>query len=117
MVYGVIPMQDEIMPEQAPDMTAIAWQDTMEQIIDESTSSFAKKCIELGVPEPSSVGFELLGTGEDIIGEAELAWEPMKIAYLTPEQLDSEEAFITNGWQVLKTDDAKATLESALIQS
>jgi DEAD/DEAH box helicase domain-containing protein len=46
MVYGVIPMQDETTPEQAPDITVIAWQDTMEQIIDEFTSSFAKKCID-----------------------------------------------------------------------
>jgi DEAD/DEAH box helicase domain-containing protein len=105
MVYGVMPIQNDTTPEQSPDKAVNAWKDTMEQIIDDSTSSFAKKCIELGIPEPSSVGFELLGVREDIIGEAELAWESMKIVYLTPEQLDSEEAFITNGWQVLKVDE------------
>ena len=105
MVYGALPMQDDTAPVQATDVLAHAWQETMEQIIDETTSGFAKKCIELGIPEPSSVGFELLGDNEDIIGEAELAWESMNIAYLTPEQLGSEEAFVTNGWRVLKTDD------------
>jgi hypothetical protein len=98
-------MHDDITSERLPDSSVDAWQDTMEQIIDESTSCFAKNCIELGIPEPSSVGFELLGAGEDIIGEAELAWESAKIAYLTPEQLDSEEAFIANGWQTIKSAD------------
>jgi len=105
MVYGILPMQEDVSSELSPDRLANIWQETMEQIIDDYTSSFAKKCIELGIPEPSSVGFELLGAGEDIIGEAELAWESAKIAYLTPEQLDSEEAFIANGWQTIKTDD------------
>jgi DEAD/DEAH box helicase domain-containing protein len=101
MVYGVLSGMGDIVQEQP----AGVWLDTLEQIIDESTMAFAKICIGLGIPEPSSVGFEMPDDNGDIIGEAELAWEHMKIAYLRPEQTEGEGAFITNGWKVIKTGD------------
>jgi len=104
-VYGILPATGDITSEQSPDRADNIWQDTLEQIIDESTLAFAKKCIGLDIPEPSSVGYELLGDNENIIGEAELAWESVKIAFLTPEQTESEESFVASGWKVIKADD------------
>jgi DEAD/DEAH box helicase domain-containing protein len=90
----------------------------LEQIIDDSTLSFAKKCIELNIPQPTSVGYELVNENEEVIGEAELAWVSQKIALLTPEQDESVDAFAKNGWTVVRTEDEEiATLKSALIRS
>jgi len=107
MVYGILPTLDESPQAQTFDDTAAAWQETLEQIIDDETLSFAKRCIALGLPEPSAVGYELVGAGDDIIGEAELAWESRKIALLTQEQLDSEVAFVCEGWKIISSDEAQ----------
>jgi hypothetical protein len=32
-----------------------------------------------------------------VVGEAELVWEPQKISLLTPEQMNSKEAFVSEG--------------------
>jgi hypothetical protein len=106
MVYGVLPSADELPQAQPFDDTAAAWQETLEQIIDDETLSFAKRCIALGLPEPSAVGYELVGAGDDVIGEAELAWESRKIAFFTQEQLDSEVAFVGEGWKIISSDEA-----------
>jgi len=103
MVYRALPVKDDA--EQPLDQSAYVWQGTMKQELDETTLTFAKKCIELGIPEPSSVGYELVGDNGSIIAESELAWETKRIAFITSEQAASEGIFLANGWVVIKADD------------
>ena len=105
MVYSVLPAEMDLPQARKHEQTADAWKDTLEQILDESTLSFANKCIEIGIPEPSSVGYELVGKNEEVIGEAELAWVSLKIALLTHEQVECEDAFVSDGWRILKAED------------
>ena len=103
-VYASLPVHWE-MDAQMPDHPTTAWQGTMEQITDDSVIAFCQKCIALDIPEPSSVGYELAGQSDEVIGEAELVWASFKIALLTPEQGESEGVFVSHGWRVIKTDD------------
>jgi DEAD/DEAH box helicase domain-containing protein len=48
------------------------------------------------------VGYELSGDDGEVVGEADLAWESLKVAYLSPEQAESEGAFIGKGWKTIK---------------
>ena len=105
MVYNVLPAEDDAMAEQPLDHSAAEWLEIIEQVFDKSAIAFAKKCIALDIPKPSAVGYELVGINEEVIGEAEFAWFLLKIAFLTPEQIESEEAFINGGWKVIKVDD------------
>jgi len=107
MVYGILPSEDDTPPVQPLDPSSVAWQGTLEQIIDDATLYFANKCIELQIPAPTAVGFELIGENDDVIAEAELAWESIKVAYLTPDQLGSKDAFISDGWKVVLSDDSE----------
>jgi DEAD/DEAH box helicase domain-containing protein len=105
IVYNALPTQYDIPSEKSPAHSATAWLETLEQIIDDSILAFAKKCIELDIPQPSSVGYELVGDNGEIIGEAELAWVSLKIVLLTSEQGEGEDTFISEGWRVIKVND------------
>ena len=105
MVYNALPAELDLFAARQSEQAPAVWHDTLEQIIEDSILTFAKKCMDLNIPEPSSVGFELVGDNEEIIGEAEFAWVSLKIVLLTPEQVEGEDAFINNGWKVIKVDD------------
>ncbi len=62
-----------------------------------------------GLPPPE-VGFELQGPGGEVVAEAELAWEAMRIAVLLGGTASS--AFAEAGWRVFSADDVN--LESQL---
>ena len=81
------------------------WKDISEQIFDGGVLAFAERCIELGIPAPSSAGFELAGDDGAIVAEAELAWAERKIAFLTDEQNASNDAFINEGWKIITAED------------
>lgn len=49
------------------------------------------------VPE---AGYELSGTDGEIVGSAELAWEGLKMAFLTEEEQKFEQVFLRLKWQV-----------------
>jgi DEAD/DEAH box helicase domain-containing protein len=76
------------------------WADTLEYIND-SAKAMADKMIAIGVPVPSSVGFELEDNMGAVIAEAEMAWEERKIAYLLPEQEEYRTVFENQGWAVI----------------
>ncbi|MDR2712687.1 MAG: DUF1998 domain-containing protein [Clostridiales bacterium] len=105
LVYSKLPQKMELFTKEQPACVSAIWQEILEQLIDDATLAFAKKCIELDIPEPSSVGYELVDDNEEVIGQAELAWESLKIVMLTPEQVEDENAFIINGWNVIKDND------------
>jgi DEAD/DEAH box helicase domain-containing protein len=88
---------------QSLEQTDTAWQDTISQIIDDSSLAFAEKCINLAIPEPSSVGYELVNENGEVVGEAEFAWEARRIAFLAPKQ--PENAFIEKGWKIIGLED------------
>jgi DEAD/DEAH box helicase domain-containing protein len=105
MVYSSIPSQ--IPPPSAGETAGTPgdWSNTMTQLIDDAVKSFVSKCVSLGIPEPTVVGYELTDSASAIVGEAELVWEHLRIALLTPEQSDGKDAFLAQGWNVLTLDD------------
>jgi DEAD/DEAH box helicase domain-containing protein len=109
-VYAALPT--EVLREDVPltrevDGAAVpvSWREVLAQNDDESILAFAEKCIALGAPAPSSVGFELVGGDGRVVGEAELAWEGTKTALLMPWQDESEAAFLAAGWRVVRVND------------
>ncbi|MDR2752113.1 MAG: hypothetical protein LBC41_15770, partial [Clostridiales bacterium] len=113
MAYSAIPAA-----LAAPETQSSLWQDTFKQLLDDVTKAFATRCIEAGIPEPSSVGYELADNTGTVVAEAEMVWESMKIAFLTPDQEGEKETFESKGWTVLLADDtinrATFALEEAL---
>jgi len=105
MVYAALLNIETAQDNQPTASPANEWTEILEQIIYDDTLAFVMKCIELGAPQPSVVGFELIGENEDVIAEAELAWETNKIAMLTTAQAENENAFINHGWTVIWVDD------------
>lgn len=101
------------------EMTAVAllesedpekekWNEYMEQeyFIDDLTKACVSEMISKGIPAPSIVGEEIIDKQSGkIIAMAEMAWENMKIVWLSPEQEEYTEAFVTNGWKVLLSRD------------
>ena len=114
MVYSALPIEVGTPSEQI-SLSSAAWNETLEQLIDDTTMAFARSCMALDIPEPSSVGYELTHENGEVIGEAELAWDSQKIVFLAPGQHESEGVFISNGWIILKHGDEtpKSLWESA----
>ena len=56
-----------------------------------------------GWPVPEA-GFELEADTGEIIGEAELAWEGLKIALLEPNQKPFKGAFLESGWRIFEIE-------------
>ena len=103
-VYHALPITlnlDVPVPPIGTDDTA--WAEALEQTLDATAKAMAEKMIELGIPAPSIVGFELTDESGEVIAEAEMAWEAQKIAFLLPEQSEST-AFEAHGWLVLTAD-------------
>ncbi len=105
MVYNAITITESPIYVDDTKVSFGAWSATLEQFIDDSVKEYALKCISLGIPEPTIVGYELVNDANTVTGEAEMVWEPQKIALLTPEQMDSKEAFVSGGWMVLTLED------------
>jgi len=106
-VYHAIPLVeaggDYISGVSSDDVVDAAWVDVKSQLFDEDAKSVAERLISINVPAPSVVGFELTDSIGAVVGEAEMVWEDKKIAFLLPEQTESE-AFVSNGWKVIWVD-------------
>jgi DEAD/DEAH box helicase domain-containing protein len=110
LVYSRVPTQVPSAPETQPEGDAATWpQEILAQIFDDTAKAFAAKCAGSAIPAPDYIGYELVGADEAVIGEAEMAWENKKIAFLLEEQLDSKEAFAAEGWQTITIDDEMQT--------
>jgi DEAD/DEAH box helicase domain-containing protein len=80
----------------------------LELVLPGEALNFAMKCSESGVPAPDSVGYELSDRSGAVIGEAELVWENLKIAFLHGGQLQYREKFASLGFRVLTPVDDPA---------
>jgi DEAD/DEAH box helicase domain-containing protein len=108
MVYSLIPAatQQSVAAETGTTISRGGWgKDILEQVFDESVRTFASRCVELDVVQPDFAGYELVSDSGSVIGEAELAWERFKVALLTPEQEESKDSFISEGWTVISPED------------
>lgn len=109
-IYDELPVQMEEAPgpETAESTVCDDWIENLEYI-DQAAKSMADKLIALGVPAPSSVGYELEDDSGAGVAEAEMAWEEQKITYLTPMQEEYRSIFEAKGWTVI-TDNVEPTI-------
>jgi hypothetical protein len=106
LVYNRVPLQVPAESETSPESDMATWPaDILVQIFDDKAKAFASKCAEDAIPAPDSIGYELLGADDAVIGEAEMAWETKKIAFLLDGQSGSKEAFENAGWRTILLDD------------
>ncbi len=85
-------------------MESTEW-DKILGFVDETVVEFIHKLASESVPLPE-VGYELVGANGAGIGEAELAWEAVKVALLLEYQLEeSRENFAKSGWDIVTLDD------------
>ena len=82
-----------------------AWSEAISQLFDITAKDMAGKLISLGVPAPSSIGYELVDDSGTVVAEAEMAWEDLKIAYQLSGQVGTND-FVLRGWTIIsdKTD-------------
>lgn len=73
--------------------------------IDDVTKVCVNEMMNHGVPAPSIVGEEIMDDRGAVIAMAEMAWEELKIVWLSPEQEEYKEDFIAKGWKVLISSD------------
>ncbi len=108
-VYDAIPLSqgaaDAGSATAAPAPTDEEWNENLQYISDEAKGTVAK-LISIGVPSPSTVGYELENDAGASIAEAEMAWEDVKVVYLTKDQMDYKQKFEQAGWSVI-TDETE----------
>ena len=79
--------------------------DKVVKLADEDLSDFIYRLASESVPIPE-VGYELMSSTGVGIGEAELAWEKIKIAFMLDYQLeDGRIGFESKGWSILTIND------------
>lgn len=76
------------------------WQSVLEQLFEPEAKLAARTMQQRGLPAPSTVGYELADTTGRVLGEAEMAWETEKNAWLLPAQVENRVPFETAGWTV-----------------
>jgi DEAD/DEAH box helicase domain-containing protein len=105
-VYSRVPLTPQTPQEAPAPGGAVGWPpETLEQIFDAFARAFAIRCAGIGIPAPDIIGYELIGESGQVIGEAEMAWERFKVAFLLDEQSESREAFQAVGWVTVFIDD------------
>jgi DEAD/DEAH box helicase domain-containing protein len=105
-VYNRVPLMVPAAAEATLADEDATWPtETLVQLMDDTAKAFAAKCAELAIAAPDTVGYELEDENGAVVGEAEMAWERYKVAFLLEEQAESKEAFIAAGWKVLAADD------------
>ena len=87
------------MEAQAPQADDSAWSE-IKELTGEEFHGLLAKLEEHNWPIPEA-GYELEGTGGEIVGSAELAWEELKLAFLTEDELVYKQGFTDTGWKVL----------------
>lgn len=83
---------------------AALWETVIDQAM-ESVASGLKALMDLGIPPPDEVGFELEKDG-GVIAEAEIAWSRLKIVLLMPSHAESTLVWEANDWEVLVAEGA-----------
>jgi len=107
LIYDALPvLQDELISSSYLISVDESWIETMKQIFDETASKCAERLMSIGVPVPSTVGYELSDSSGLVIAECELAWEKKKIALLLKNQICFVDKFKNNGWTVITPDDS-----------
>jgi len=84
-----------------------AWTEIYE-CTDDQIHPLLRQLIEANWPPPVIPPFELTNEGEETIGEAELGWADVKVAFLTKEQLQKQDVFTEAGWQALSLEEVIA---------
>jgi DEAD/DEAH box helicase domain-containing protein len=106
VIYNKVPLIVPVAAEVANAENVAAWPtEILVQLLDEQAKLFAEKCAELAIVAPDTIGYELEDNSGTVVGEAEMAWEGLKIAFLLEEQTESKDAFITAGWKVITADE------------
>ena len=82
------------------------WNDVYEMIYDDQAKQIAHQMKDIGIPKPTGYGEDILGPSEEVIGNAEMLWNDMKIAYLTEEQLPDRAALESAGWKIITAETA-----------
>lgn len=71
----------------------------------DETKETVTRFIESGIPAPDALGYELLDENEEIIAQAELAWEDGKIVFFPSYDLQSgrenADEFVKRGWTII----------------
>lgn len=88
--------------------------DKIAKLADEEISDLIHALASASVPIPE-VGYELVDSKGAGLGEAELAWEEQKIAFMLDYQLEEgRSAFEKNGWDIVTIDDDMDMLKNKL---
>ncbi len=84
---------------QEPQQKDSAWTE-LRELTEEEFHGLLDKLEEHEWPAPEA-GFELEGADGEIIGSAELAWEELKLAFLTEGELENKQGFTDAGWEII----------------
>lgn len=95
------PIAEAQSPPKSPDEQA--WDD-LREVTDKTFHSLLTVLQDHKWPI-AEAGYELEGVDGEVIGCAELAWETLKLAFLTNEELVYQEAFMKAGWLTLPIRD------------
>ena len=98
--------------EACPELLAYA------ALIDTELLEALRKLVaqRVRLPDPEQMPFELCGPHGNIIGQAELAWEALQIAFVYADDTESQQAFAHAGWTV-RTVEELVTHPTAFVQA
>lgn len=81
------------------------WAEIYEGLFDDLAKAVAYELETIAFPPPSALGYELTNEKGEIVAEAEMAWENLKIVWLLPTQEGFRVVFESHGWTVYVGDD------------
>jgi DEAD/DEAH box helicase domain-containing protein len=77
------------------------WNEIMELIFDDVVKEYVMCLAKSNISIPDEVGYEVIGSTNEVIATVELAWIEGEIAYLTSEQMDDKVKLEKLGWKIL----------------
>lgn len=96
---------DEILDSslQNGKLTDDKWTE-INKLISPQCKKYLNMLMQNDVPAPTTVGSELMGPDGDVIAEAELAWENLKVVFLRKDQKEFKKIWESKKWTVITED-------------
>ena len=108
LTYSLLPIENQKVGTDSLRVDGLneEWKDIFDFELEVESLEMANKLMNLNSIIPTEIGYELVDEDNEVIAEAEMAWEEQRIVFLISEQDSYIKAFADNGWKVFLADES-----------